>query len=251
MDLIKAKSILGRLQAMHQALEFNPQLSSLERDLILNYLRDLYNIYLDADVQVMPTIKPISTPPSPDHPIEKEVFQKTLEFRFDPADEPLKTYEPKTIMPSEIHLAPMAHHADIEIKHAEVHKPFEPVVTLVQPSIAVTPPVSPKSQIVRASIQELFEVKKGTELSDKLHELPLKDINRAIGINDRLEMVANLFGGQKPLFEQVISELNNLKSFEEASELLGLGPALQFKWDHENHKEKAIEFIKLIRRRYL
>ncbi|MEP7320382.1 MAG: hypothetical protein ABI761_00635 [Saprospiraceae bacterium] len=251
MDLIKAKSILGRLQAMHQALEFNPQLSSLERDLILNYLRDLYNIYLDADVQVMPTIKPISNAPSHDHPIEKEVVQKTLEFRFDPVDEPLQTHEPKTIMPSEIQIAPMVHPAEVEVKHSEAQKPYEPVVTFVQPSIPVTPPIAPKSHIVRASIQELFEVKKGTELSDKLHELPLKDINRAIGINDRLEMVAGLFGGQKPLFEQAISELNNLKSFEEASELLGLGPALQFKWDHEDHKEKAIEFIKLIRRRYL
>ncbi|MEO5581161.1 MAG: hypothetical protein ABIR66_00600 [Saprospiraceae bacterium] len=250
MDLIKAKTILGRLQAMHQSLEFNSQLSSLERDLILNYLRDLYNIYLDADVQVMPIIKPMVVVSSPEHPIEKEVIQKTLEFRFDPIDEPLKTYEPKTIIPSDIHIAPMVHHADVELKHVDVPNPKEPAIHYVQPSVSVTPPNSAKS-IVRASIQELFEVKKGTELSDKLHELTLKDINRAIGINDRLEMVANLFGGQKPLFEQTISELNNLKSFEDASELLGLGPALQFKWDHEDHKEKAIEFIKLIRRRYL
>jgi hypothetical protein len=244
MDLIKAKSILGRLQAMHHALEFNPQLSSLERDLILNYLRDLYNIYLDADVQVMPTIKPTLNAAAPEHPIEKEVVQKTLEFRFDPIEEPLKTYEPKTILPSEIHIPPIVHHTEVELKHMELPKPKEPVTPFVQP-------VPQKNNIVRASIQELFEVKKGTELSDKLHELPLKDINRAIGINDRLEMVSTLFGGQKPLFEQAISELNNLKSFEEAADLLGLGPALQFKWDHEDQKEKAIEFIKLIRRRYL
>ena len=244
MDLIKAKTILGRLQALHQALEANPQLSSLEKDLILSYLRELYNIYLDADVQVMPVIKPATPVNHPESPTEKESVQKTLEFRFDPIDEPLKTYEPKTILPSDIHIPPAVFTSEVEPIPAEVPKPKEPITSFI-------PPTAQKSSTVRASIQELFEIKKGTELSDKLHELPLKDINRAIGINDRLEIVFTLFGGQKPLFEQTVTELNNLKSFEEAAELLGLGPALQFKWDHEDQKEKAVEFIKLIRRRYL
>ena len=84
-----------------------------------------------------------------------------------------------------------------------------------------------------------------------MNELPLKDINRGIGINDKLEILNTLFGGQKTLFDITISELNNLKSYEEAQNILGNGPAIQFKWDHDDRREKAIEFIKLIRRRYL
>ena len=57
-----------------------------------------------------------------------------------------------------------------------------------------------------------------------------------------------LFGGQKTLFDITINEL---KSYEEAQNILGNGPAIQFKWDHDDRREKATEFIKLIRRRYL
>lgn len=53
MDLIKAKTILSRLQSMHQSLETNSQLSALERDLILNYLRELYEIYLETEVHAL------------------------------------------------------------------------------------------------------------------------------------------------------------------------------------------------------
>ena len=57
MDLIKAKTILSRLQSMHQSLETNSQLSALERDLILNYLRELYEIYLETEVHALPVLK--------------------------------------------------------------------------------------------------------------------------------------------------------------------------------------------------
>jgi hypothetical protein len=79
----------------------------------------------------------------------------------------------------------------------------------------------------------------------------LRDINRAIGINDRMEIIYTLFGGQKQLFEQIINDLNNFKGYEEALNLLGHGPAIHYKWDHDDRKEKAVEFIRMIRRRYL
>ena len=248
MDLIKAKTILSRLQAMHQELESNPQLSSLERDLILHYLRDLYHIYLEAEVQAMPTIKsPVS---AIETLMEKDPVQKTLEFKFDTVEEVIKPNVQIPTIPfpesiTEVIITP-SFSPEIEKKQ----EPLKPKEIQQIPIPASTIPTA-KTTILRASIQELFDIKKGTELSDKLHELPLKDINRAIGINDRLEYVSTLFGGQKPFFEQTIQELNNLKSFDEAEDILGRGVAVTYKWDHENQKEKATEFIKLIRRRYL
>lgn len=252
MDLIKAKSILGRLQAMQQALESHAQMSILERDLILHYLRDLYHIYAEAEVQILPTVKPIvPTAPAAEVVTDKDPIQKTLEFKFEPVEEPVHVLEPKIskvetnapVTPSYA-ISPEAVEPKVPEQKVEVPKAKDPVI--------VTPvPHAAKPSTVRASIQELFDVKKGTELSDKLLDLPLKDINRAIGINDRLEFISKLFGGQKAVFEQTIVELNNLKSLDEAEELLGHHIALTYKWDHEDQKEKAIDFIKLIRRRYL
>jgi hypothetical protein len=248
MDLIKAKSILARLQAMQQALESPAQMSILERDLILHYLRDLYHIYAEAEIQALPTVKPIiPSIPAVEITADKEPVQKTLEFKFEPIEEPIP--EPKISKVEQWTPSP----PPIHIPEAEPKAP-EPKIEVpkFKESVSTTPvPQATKPNMVRASIQELFDVKKGTELTDKLLDLPLKDINRALGINDRLEFIAKLFGGQKAVFEQTILELNNLKSLDEAEELLGHNIALTYKWDHEDQKEKAIDFIKLIRRRYL
>lgn len=234
MDLIKAKSILARLQAMTNTLENHPHLSALERDLILNYLRDLYDVFLESSAPALPVIKTkepvLSTPP------EKESSQKTLEFKFEHIEEAVEPAQP----------AP-----PVELPHPE------PIVVASVPpkeeipQVIETPPVMTKLNSIPVSILDLFDIKKGSELSDKLHDLPLRDINRAIGINDRMEIIQTLFGGQKQLFEQIVTDLNSFKIYEEAQDLLGHGPAIHYKWDHDDRKEKAVEFIRLIRRRYL
>lgn len=234
MDLIKAKSILARLQAMTNTLENHPHLSALERDLILNYLRDLYDVFLESSAPALPVIKTkepvLSTPP------EKESSQKTLEFKFEHIEEAVEPAQP----------AP-----PVELPHPE------PIVVASVPpkeeipQVIETSPVMTKLNSIPVSILDLFDIKKGSELSDKLHDLPLRDINRAIGINDRMEIIQTLFGGQKQLFEQIVTDLNSFKIYEEAQDLLGHGPAIHYKWDHDDRKEKAVEFIRLIRRRYL
>ncbi len=235
---------------MHQSLESNALLSTLERDLILHYLRELYEIYLTTEVQALPVLKSTVASPSV-QPIEKEPVQKTLEFKFESPEEPRQEASPIVEIP------PIRIYGE-GIKSITPEPIIEkPAVPYPQPSVLEaiatypSPPIIGKLNTLPVSIQELFEIKKSTELSDKLNELPLRDINRAIGLNDRLEIINNLFGTQKSLFDQIISDLNTFKTFEEAQELLGLGPAIQYKWDHEDRREKAIEFIRLIRRRYL
>jgi len=246
MDLIKAKTILSRLNAMHQSLETNAHLSTLERDLILNYLRELYEIYYTADVNTMPELK-LPVVASVEKPVEKEVIQKTLEFKFTP--------EVKNEPPVEESDSPPTNYESIFKEEVKIVVPDQVKEILHEPTAEIKPvniiAPSSKTSSIPVSIGELFEIKKGNDLSDKLNELPLKDINRGIGINDKLEIMNTLFGGQKTLFDITISELNNLKSYEEAQNILGNGPAIQFKWDHDDRREKAIEFIKLIRRRYL
>jgi len=245
MDLIKAKTILSRLNAMHQSLESNAHLSTLERDLILNYLRELYEIYHTADVNTIPELKtPIFMPA--EKSVEKEVIQKTLEFKFSPD---VKTEAPVVENDPPPTIYDPLFKEEIKINVSEQVKEMVPV-SASEIKSSMSAPASITS-IIPVSIGELFEIKKGNDLSDKLNELPLKDINRGIGLNDKLEIMNTLFGGQKTLFDNTISELNNLKSYEEAQTKLGNGPAIQFKWDHDDRREKAIEFIKLIRRRYL
>jgi hypothetical protein len=234
MDLIKAKTILSRLQAMQQSLEQNSQLSSLEKDLILDYLRELYTIYQGAEVLTPSLVKTLN-PTVAEKAENKEMGQKTLEFKFQP-----EISEPKD-MPG--------------LTTTELFQPIaqqEPQSTSQIEAIPGPEPVSVSPAIpIPASILELFQIRRSMELTDKLNELPLRDIHRALGLNDKIEYTSILFGNQKALFDQVLGELNQFKHFDEAQSLLGLGPAIHFKWDHEDRREKAMEFIRLIRRRYL
>lgn len=220
---------------MINTLESHPQLSALERDLILNYLRDLYDVFLESSAPALPVIKPKE--PVVSVPAERESSQKILEFKFDHREE---LPEVEKVIPT-----------------PEPPAPPEPqVIASVPPKEEFIPQpetlsIQSKLNSIPVSILDLFDIRKGSELTDKLNELPLRDINRAIGINDRMEMIHTLFGGQKQLFEQIIQDLNNFKAYEEAQDLLGHGPAIHYKWDHDDRKEKAIEFIRLIRRRYL
>lgn len=234
MDLIKAKSILARLQAMINTLESNPQLSALERDLILNYLRDLYDVFLESSAPALPVLK-IKDPIIPSAQ-EKESNQKILEFKFEHMEEKAVPENPVPIV-------------EIPIPEPVVIASVPPKEEIITP--VESAPVVSKLNPIPVSILELFDIRKGSELSDKLNDLPLRNINRAIGINDRMEIIHTLFGGQKQLFEQIISDLNNFKVYEEALNLLGHGPAIHYKWDHDDRKEKAVEFIRMIRRRYL
>lgn len=246
MDLIKAKSILARLQAMINTLEANPELSALERDLILNYLRELYELVNDIRPHSLPVIKskaePTSTTP------EKEAVQKILEFKFEPIED-LPAEKPAIPAEKPDTPPPVAQPEPAPVQPAVVEE-IKPVTEPVKPNTE-TIPSAVKTNPIPASILELFEVRKGSELSDKLNELPLRDINRAIGIADRMEIIQTLFGGQRQLFDQIVTDLNQLKSYEEAREFLGPGPAIHYKWDHDDRREKAVEFIRLIRRRYL
>ena len=240
---------MARLQAMINTLEANPELSALERDLILNYLRELYELVNDIRPQTLPVIKPKAeaTPTAP----EKEAGQKILEFKFEPIEELPVERPAEKIIPAELPLSP----PPVVQPEPVVVQPFasQDIKPVIEPEKPYTEPVPPsaKPNAMPASIIELFEIRRGSELSDKLNELPLRDINRAIGIAYRMELIQTLFGGQRQLFDQIVTDLNNLKSYEEAREFLGPGPAIHYKWDHDDRREKAVEFIRLIRRRYL
>lgn len=51
--------------------------------------------------------------------------------------------------------------------------------------------------------------------------LPVTDLNRAIGINDRFYYIRELFNGREDSFRETINKLNNAATKEEATAILG------------------------------
>jgi len=54
----------------------------------------------------------------------------------------------------------------------------------------------------------------------KTRTLPVTDLNRALGINDRFYLIRELFGGKEDLFRQTINSLNTVSTSEEAAGIL-------------------------------
>ncbi len=100
------------------------------------------------------------------------------------------------------------------------------------------------------SLIELFSDASGNELSDKLASRPIKDLTKAMGINERIFTVNELFGGNQKEFENLMVALDGLSSFDEAKGVLIGSVAEKYEWASEAKQKKATGFIKLVRRRF-
>jgi chromosome segregation ATPase len=83
------------------------------------------------------------------------------------------------------------------------------------------------------------------EKSTRIHQ-PISDISKAIGINDRLLFIKELFDGDTAMFSLVIKKLNNLGSIEEAKAYIHTTIK---NWN--NTSETAQLFLSIVQRRYL
>lgn len=97
---------------------------------------------------------------------------------------------------------------------------------------------------------DLFNEKEVTDLSDKLSKIPVDDLNKTMGINEKIFTIQELFGGDRSDFDETISFLNGLNSFEEAKDFLMREKAVRYEWTSKEHRKKAVHFINQVRRKY-
>lgn len=105
--------------------------------------------------------------------------------------------------------------------------------------------------VVIKRYDEIFQINLGKEISDKLANLPLKSLKGAIGINDKILLVNELFKGDMGKYNDLIDRLDRLASFSEAKEVLSSEIIPVYHWDEESRLDKAKSFVQLINRRYL
>jgi hypothetical protein len=82
------------------------------------------------------------------------------------------------------------------------------------------------------------------DVSSKLKSKPIKDINAAIGLNDKFVFVRELFDGDKNQYSETIQLLNNFDTFDNAIGYL----KDNFTWDFEDKNVERL--VELVRRKY-
>ena len=239
MDLDRAKVYLNKINRLYDSLkESKTSISAIEKKLMLDYISNLYDSMLDEAPPVQARAKvyepkraqPVYTPPSP-----KREEPKLPPRIYKPTPEPPKQEEPK---PKEPTPPPIPKYQEPERRKPVV---FEPAKVNY----------SPPSQRFNSDNDELFELEKSNDLSDRLSKVPISNIKMAMGINERFLIINELFKGKSSAFDQVVEKLNGLKSMEEARSFLEQGTIKDFEWNSEQKMKKAKRFIKLAHRLYL
>jgi hypothetical protein len=87
-----------------------------------------------------------------------------------------------------------------------------------------------------------------TEVAHKLTTTPIKDLKKAIGINDRFVFMSELFKNDEVMYERSLKTINNFTVYEEAAYWMDRELKLKLAWD--DSKELVQEFYQLVRRRF-
>jgi hypothetical protein len=243
MNLAQTKIYLEKIIALYKSMSADERnISPIERDLMLSYIRQLYETCLDTPSVPTASQAPApvkQTPPPPPPKVE------TPRFVEQPRVEVPVVAPPKYTPPPVVE----------EPKYVALPPPPPPVVEQPRYSPPPPPPApEPRpraaASAISAEVEALFDEHVGKEISDRIANAPIPDLTKAFGFNDRLLMQNELFLGNKGAFDEMLKDLNNASSFDTARIYLS-DLAVRNNWNLNSERQKhAKSFIKLVRRRF-
>ena len=86
------------------------------------------------------------------------------------------------------------------------------------------------------------------DLGDSLTETPIRDLKKAIGINDRFLYINDLFRGDESMYERSIKTINSFSILPEAEYWIQRELKTKLGWSEGNETVK--QFIQLVKRRF-
>lgn len=165
-----------------------------------------------------------------------------------------QAYQPKS-EDTIVEEAPAMHH---ETTH---HKAEQPVRKAHSKEFIFDPLTEIPTLSQQHTIKEINEMLgiRDSSLNDKLKENkveighvltdhPIKDLKKAIGINDRYVFINELFRGDEVMYERSLKTINGFRIFAEAEYWIERELKVKLGW--EEHKDTTRHFYQLIKRRF-
>jgi len=207
MNYEKSKVLLKKINALHDSMDHASGSSSLEKDLFLQYLRELYeNVSSHSSDNALKEESSSNGSSSP------ELTKPVIETIKEP------------VIVSKKDLVTNVHPTPEKVSIAEE---------------AIAAPISDE-------ILKLLEESDASFDSSRILGGKIAKIGKAMGINERILTINELFEGQQPLFEETVDQLDKIKSYKEAKIFLANGIAKTMNWGEEQKKGKAIHFLHLV-----
>ena len=120
---------------------------------------------------------------------------------------------------------------------------FKPLPEKAQPAKEINESASNN----HASINEKLKQSK-IDLGDTLTEIPIRDLRKAIGVNDRFLFINELFRGDEVAYERSIKTINSFTIFAEAEYWIQRELKVKNGWDADN--AMVTQFFQLVKRRF-
>jgi hypothetical protein len=86
------------------------------------------------------------------------------------------------------------------------------------------------------------------EVAHVLNDAPVRDLRRAIGINDRFVFISELFRNDEVMYERSIKTINGFRILPEAQYWIERELKVKLGWDE--NKESTRHFYQLVKRRF-
>ncbi len=87
-----------------------------------------------------------------------------------------------------------------------------------------------------------------TEVMHAIKDTPIRDLRKAIGINDRFVFINELFRGDEPMYERSIKTINSFNIYPEAEYWMNRELKIKLGWD--DTRETVKHFYQLVKRRF-
>ncbi len=87
-----------------------------------------------------------------------------------------------------------------------------------------------------------------TEVMHILKDSPIRDLRKAININDRFVFINELFRGDEAMYERCIKTINSFNIYPEAEYWMNRELIVKLGWDEG--RESVIHFYQLVKRRF-
>ncbi|HMT74659.1 MAG TPA: hypothetical protein PKA77_11375 [Chitinophagaceae bacterium] len=133
-------------------------------------------------------------------------------------------------------------------KNGQLDMGFDPMKEI--PTLSSQVPGKEVNDLVISHEESLNEKLKQpkTEIVEVLKETPVKDLRKAIGINDRFLYINELFRGDENMYERCIKTINNFNIYAEAEYWINRELKVKLGWNNDNEVVK--QFDQLVRRRF-
>lgn len=221
------------------------QFSSIDKDLVSNYMRELYELVV--------AIKPASRVQAPAMETEPVAENRKVEEKKDlPREEEiiLPSITEVKIQPEVISVQPETEIRTKEMPAGEKQLIREVKKTLMDSGAkkSISELYAEKKETEKSTLNDKYK-NQGKEIADTLKHTPIKDLKAYIGLNKRFTFINALFKGREEQYDAAISRVNSQVSYEEALNYLQQEVMPEYQWKDE--EPVVSEFFTLVMRRYL